>query len=466
MDLANELLEHIFGYLSFDDLMTIKNVNERFSSLVQNVLRLRVVLIKDVTDDKSATICRPFGCNERFLVSSFLLGRSMINFKINTDIHQHLTKLIFYNPCKLFNLTSGFDNLLNLEIQLVSYALVTKPSKFIFKLGNLRRLTYRDKTSSSLRFILDTPKLTYLKINTSSTHFKVMHPKTVEELHCLSNIAIESFVNLKALYCRNLHLDRERSLKPLKKLERFFFYTLDNFSFNAAIDYFETCENENLSIYYKSISLDAEPHPLESEAILKISLQRLRDHDLQLYETNLAHLGENPMQIDAELQELDARSMAIVHKLTNLCSLTLTGEVRDEEKWKAILQLPMLSELQLRCKMSQAFLDQIPTHCRNLFKLDIQHFDNLNFVLQLNNLAKFTTNQFFDFHLLCTMIRKLQKLRTVRTSFYGIEITAGRVRCKLDGSANLFVLDELKEVFVQMIHSIDDWTNLFKLDDL
>ena len=465
MDLANELLMHIFGYLSYDDLMATKDVNQRFGLLVQTVLRLGVVLIRD-TNDEMPIVCRPFGQSEPVRVSDFLVGRSIINFKINDDVHQQLTKLVLYNPRKLFNMI-GFERLVSLEIQLKSNTPTTKPIKLVFKLDNLRRFIYVDKTASNLRFIMDAAKLTHLKVNVSLSCFKIMYPRSIEELHCLSNISIEPFVNVRTIHCKHLYYDRDRSLKTLRSLKRFFFYMPhDGVNQVAVLQYFSTSENPALAVYYRSIHFDADPHPLRSDDVLSLSLQRLKDDGLQTYEANLEHLGEHLTQSELELGNLDERSMAIIQRLANLTVLTLNNEVRNEEKFVEILRSPMLSELQLRCMIPQELLDQIPEHCRHLTKLEISYFEDVNFILELHELTSFSTNQFFDFRLLGVILNRMRKLRTIRAHFYVIEITGDRVRCRLDTNSVLYVLDERRDTFVQMIASIDDWTALFKLDDL
>ena len=104
--------------------------------------------------------------------------------------------------------------------------------------------------------------------------------------------------------------------------------------------------------------------------------------------------------------------------------------------------------------------------CRQLTKLEIHHFDNLNFVLKLHDLIFFFSNQFFEFNLLKLMLNRLRKLWMIRVNFYVIEIAGERVRCKLDRNSSLSVLEEPKSTFLQIIASINDWTRLFTLDDL
>ena len=461
MYLANELLQLVFGFLSFDDLMVIKEVCLRFELLVQDMIRLRVVAVQDVRDE-FPIVCKPFGQEEPIRRGRLLISRSMIFFKINTKIHSRLTRLIIYNPRKLTNL-GGFDNLIELDIQLVTNMPPMKLTKLIFKLNALRRFAYSDKTSSNLRFILDTPKLTYMSLNISTSYFKIMRPETIEELHCLSNMSIEVFVNVKTVHCRHLYYDKERSLKPLRSLQRFFFYVLDNLNIISLSDFFNTSENGNLAIYYRSIHFDA--NPLRSDVLLGLPLTHLKDRDLQVYQEHLNHLGENLTQNELEVSHLDDRSPEIIRRLTNLTVLSVTSQVRNKANWIAILRSPMLTALHLKCHIDQDLLDLIPMHCQNLIKLELSTFENLSFILQLNGLTKFLTNKFFDFHLLPIIMDNLHKLRSIRVNFYVIEITNDRIRCKLDGIASLYIMDEPRQTFMQMINSVDDWTTLFRLDE-
>lgn len=463
MSLPEELFIHIFSYLSYDELMVTKDVNKRFRSAVQRMVRHRVVLIKD-TREEMPSVYRPFGQDKPARVSRFLIGQSMINFKMNAEhAHRHLTRLVFYNPRKLFNLTT-FDSLISLEIQLISHSLAIRPIKYIFKLHRLQRFVYNDQSSLNQRFVLDTPQLTHLSVNVSLSYFKIMHQNTIEELHCQSNISIESFVNVRTIHCQSLYYDTDRSLRALRSLESFFFYALQVVDLIGITEYFNTSENRQLAVYYRSIHFGADP--LRSENILSLPLVRLKDHHLETYEANLGHVSEHLMQSELELSSLNDRSIAIIRKLTNLTALALTGEVRSESKWSAILRSPMLTDLQLKCFVPQTLLDRIPMRCRQLTKLEIHHFDNLNFVLKLHDLSFLFSNQFFEFNLLKLMLNRLRKLWMIRVNFYVIEIAGERVRCKLDRNSSLSVLEEPKSTFLQIIASINDWTRLFTLDDL
>ena len=469
MDLPDEIYRMIFEFLSYDDLVIVKEVNKRFNYLILELIKSKFILIKDDKEEIPMVYklfdLQNYGHSDSsydsgdFLnAKDCLIGRSMINLNLNTDLHGKLSKLIIFNSLKLSDL-SKFANLIHLELN--SDIKTAKLNKLILKLDQLKILNFNDRPTYRTTIILDTPKLKALKVNTPLSNLKIMYPSSIEILICLSNILIDQFVNLKVLECSCVYLN-DNSVKKLKNLETFSFNEYrGDVLISTFLDHFI---DNNVAIFYKNIGYDANPFEIDGLSI--VSSVKLNDFSLEIYERCIDFLGGSLPQIELEISNLGARSLPIIKRLINLKSLIITDAFEDKTRWIQILKAPMLNELKIKCHINQSMLDEIPKYCKVLTSLEIHNFDNLNFILNLKYLKIFKPKQFFDFNLLSCILCKLANLKLISINFFNLEIANNRISCKFDNEIERFsTIDEPKNVFVQMARLINNWEALFALSN-
>lgn len=459
MELANELLIKIFNYLSFDDLMSVKEVDDNFMLLVQDVIKSSKIVLINERLQNSVFVHQLFDSGVIIDFEDCLIGKSFINFHINQKIHHKINKLILLDPNKLSNLI-GFHNLVYLEIILTSYT--DKRNETILKMDNLRAFSFVNRKGSSLNFILDLPKLRCLKVNVSLINFKFMYPNTIEELSCINNHSIEQFENLRIINCISLDIYGELTgIRQFKFLEKFHFLSLSARTNQNSVNQFFETDNENLVVSYKSFNLIAEP--LSNPLILNISMKNLNDFNLEIYDRHLNQLVHPLVQTELKIENLDERSLDILRKLVYLETLIITGEINNENKWISILTSRFLTDLQLKCRINQNLLEIIPLFCKHLTKLEIRYFDGIpNWIFELTNLTTLVSNFFFEFKLLKLLLIKLKKLKHIKIVFCNFEISTDRVMCRFNYEDS-FYLDEDKQVFIQILDSVNEWSKIFEL---
>jgi len=456
MGLAEELWYQIFGYLNYDDLMIVRQIDDDWREIVNRLLDTRLVLINDDRAEDDILIYKLFHSNLYVTIDHFLLGRSMINFRINNQAHEFIKKLIIFNPRNLNNLI-GLDNLIHLEI-ISDLNFKRTISPFVLSFANL--VTLNLIFSTDVKLIIDAPKLKYFKSNLSLSSLKLMRQENLEELYLPSNNHMQSyqFTNLKVLSCNHFAAIHD-FFEPFKSLKEVHFYNLREF--HGLHQYFMDLLDRQFRVYYKNFSIEVQP--LQSREIRSIPMRRLEDNHFDIYDTFDEAYGDF-LQEELNIKFLDLRSFDAIERLTNLKMLKVSGTFFNREKWIELLKVSrQLKSIDIDCSLNRTFLQLIPTHCPYLTTLKMNHYHDLDFIFNLKYLKTFQTTYFFKFNLFKRMLIELRFLRNVHINFFKLQFVKDKANCQIDNNSP-GTLQESKDIFIQLVHSVDDWIKLLGLE--
>ena len=422
--------------------------------MVEEITRTRVVLINNTSRNDDLIVYKLFHSEQCVYMGEFLVGRSLVNFRINSELHRNIRRLIIFNPKVLENL-SNFDSLHHLEVIAIGELKRPRTSSVLFAFTNVEIINFNIRTTFDVKYILDTPKLKYLKTNLSLNYLKVMHPETLQELTCPNNhLAEHLFVNLRVFRCLHFY-SFAGSLDTLSSLEEFHFYNM-TMDFHEIQHFFDNFNN--LRVYYKNFRL--EDDPIESHEVRSIPIHSLEDAHLETCDT-FADLVAPLLQSELNVRHLDSRSLNVIRQLTNLKALIVSGTVTSREKFIELMMASQLEQIEINCSLDQALLNEIPTYSPYLTRFKITNCNDIRFIFRLKYLKTLITTQFFEFVLLRRLLTEFRYLRMIQISFFKMEILNDRVLCKIDTICNL---DESKDIFIQTIYSINSWTALFELE--
>jgi len=108
-----EILELIFSFLEFDQLIILRNVCPHWKFVIEHMISSKPLWLKKF--DENSHYYRFFGVNKIYENHHFNITCSLVAFRLCDQIHPLLKKLVTYNPLVLNGLK--LDNLLHLEIK-------------------------------------------------------------------------------------------------------------------------------------------------------------------------------------------------------------------------------------------------------------------------------------------------------------------------------------------------------------
>ena len=436
----------IFQFLEYDDLLNLVKIYGELKEVISLFVESKTVVINQA---KGACVQPPSR-------NGYLVSKSLIRFRMNSDMHPAIKQLVLYNPLRLYHLRS-FDNLISLKIQ--STASFRRPNPFMISLKNLQnfRAIFLD---DSVSIVLDAPKLNLLLCkHLQLDQLQILHPHSIETVYSQRiRPTVKQMANLKTLYVFNFKIsDAEGLLSQLKHLRHFYFYKRED-DLNATTEHLRSAQlaNPDLEIFYKRININA--NPLQDAELDETSSSDLDDLSLAVYQKYTDAFVLLVHRV-LRLQDFQSFSVELLRKLDLLTDLQVLGEITDDEKWCELLESPDLSRLTIRSAVKQDQLNLIPEHCPFVAFVEIASFGDGDWLLRLKYLEEFRTDVLFDFGLLKKMIQQLYHLKLIKASeSYEIRIENGVVECTTNEDV---ILREPKPVFLQTIELVGVWSEIF-----
>ena len=440
----------IFKFLECDDLLNLVMLYSDLAGPITSFVKSKTVVINQ---DREG--------NEEFdFNSDYLVGKSLVRFRMKGDMHLAIKNLVLYNPSVLFNLTA-FDNLTYLKIE--SNAEFKRPGRMTISLENLERFEARF-TWENVSIVLDTPKLLDITSDSSSNQLKIIHPRSIQSVDFQRITPItKQMVNLVTLDLYHFSISEVGSLlSDLKQLKKFYFYEAED-ALDATNEHLRSAllANPNLKIFYKRIDFHA--NPLHDAALIQTSDQHLDDQSIQIYQKYIDAVDDHLNHSTLKIRDFESLSVELIRKLTYLENLHVLAAITDAEKWVELLKCLGSRKLTIRPAIEEHHLDLIPEHCSKLTSLEIVSFERGDWVLRLKFLQEFKTGALFDFGLFKRMVQQLYYLKAVRISeSHEVKIEEGWIECYAGGE---LVSKEPKLVFLQLIEQAKLWSTLFNFHD-
>ena len=438
----------IFKFLEYDDLLNLKKIFVELKDLVPLYVESRRVVINQGNES--------FG--QSYFSNEYLVSKSLIRFRLNSDMHLAIKRLVLYNPLRFYHLKS-FDNLTSLNIE--SYTIFKGPNRIMISLKNLVDFeALISDNDGEFTFVLETPKLAKFFVNFDLDQLQILHPRSVKTAYSPTlDESVKQMVNLETLetFHYGIH-DIHNLFGDLKRLKKFVFFEREE-NLNVINEHFRFVQlaNPNLKIFYKEIDINA--NPMQDTQLTRTSDRYLDDESLVIYQKYVDACDENLNHGELRIEDFQNLSVELVRKLGLLKDLQVLGEITDDEKWRELLKRPHLNRLTIRSSVKEEQLNMIPEHCPFANFVQITSFDGGDWLLRLKYLQELKTDVLFDFELLKKLIRQNCYLKLIKVSAsYRINIENGVVECTTKGE---IVLREPRPVFLQTINLVDVWSDLF-----
>ena len=397
-------------------------------------------------------------CGLSHFSNEFLVTKSLIRFRMSSDIHLAIKRLVLCAPLRLYNLKS-FDNLTDLRI--MSTTSLKLPNPFIISLKNLVDFE-ANFSHPDVRIVLEAPKLARFFVSFRLEQLKILHPRSVKTAYSMRLCpTVKQMVNLETLEtCHFAISDAGYLFGDLKQLKKFGFFVRED-NLNVINEHLRSAQlsNPNLRIFYRRIDINA--NPMQNAELDRAPINCLNDQSLVIYQKYADAFDENLNLNQSVLwvQDFQRLSVELIRKLT-LLDLQVLGEITDDEKWRELLKRPYLNRLTIRSSVKEEQLNMIPEHCPFVNFVGITSFEGGDWLLRLKYLQGLSTTVLFDFELLKKLIRQNCYLKYIRASeSYVIRIENGVVECITNGE---IVLREPRPVFLQTIELVDVWSELFE----
>ena len=436
----------IFKFLEYDDLLILKKICGELKDLLSLCVQSKTVVINQDKEEYDRS---------RFS-SKYLVGKSLIGFRMRSDMHPDIKKLVLHNPFALFSLTS-FDNLTELRIE--STASFNRPNRITIRLKNLESFTV-NINCSEVSIVLDAPKLSVLFYCSNIDRLEITHPGSIKRANSWRiGPIVKQMVNLQSLEVYYFKSSEAGSLfDDLKRLKNFHFHKRED-DLNVTNERLRSAlqSNPNLRIFYKRIDTNSN-HALQDAQLDRASNHSLDDQNLAVYQKYTNAINERLNHDELQIRDFQRLSVEFVRKLTGLKSLHVLGAIVDGEKWIELLKRPDFARLTIKSTLQEGQLNLIPEHCPFASFAKIASFQRGDWVLRLKFLEEFRTDVLFDFELLKKMIQQLHYLKLIRAKSYKIKIEDAVVECISNGDV---VFREPKSVFLQTIELVNGWDMLF-----
>lgn len=408
--LPNEMMIKILGYLTYDDLLVIRKIDDKFKQLIDLLVSRRAIWLKESKDDRqSLKLYNTEICLDQ---TNSLIGQSIASFKLYPEIYSCFKMLIISGP---FPLPSLFYLVNLVHLELLNFQ-QNQETKIILNAKNLRVLNL-GITNPRSKFTLDCCKLEVLKVNFNLMYLNILYPDSIQIIDCQNFEKIHNFKNLKQIRSDYFSIVDKTFLSTFKHLEEFRFQKFKaGLSDENVFQVLNFLTSKNVRVSYKGIFY---AENVINDATRSIGEFTLDDRTLEIYETYLSYLCTSLSHTDLVIRNLDSKTDLIIEKLTNLKNIIVTGSFSDKNRWIKLLSASRLIEkIRIDCSFNQELLDQLPIYCSSLTDLTIQEFDNLNFcasLKQLKNLKIFTS---ISIDVLKDLIINLSELKLLEINNY------------------------------------------------
>lgn len=301
MDRLPELvLIKIISYLEFEQLRILGYVSPKIENLVNERIANRPLWIKKLDDD--SCYLKLFCVKKVLELKELNVSRSLLQFKIDTNVHSLIKKLIIYNPFVLEHIK--LDQLVHLEIKNEKYVSKgqnddddeeydeddyssicsdgcrKKIPNLNLNFKNLRTLNI-DIFCKNFLLLIESPALLQLR-SKSLNNVRLVNPKTVKTLSTLSPVQeISDFRNLSKLFIyRSYDNNKWNLIKSLSKLRELQIYYISNFELSTLRNQKNELNNK-LKIYLKNIDIDSDN--FEFDLVKKLDSSTIDTYEIETY---------------------------------------------------------------------------------------------------------------------------------------------------------------------------------------
>ena len=306
-----------------------------------------------------------------------------IQLKLSQPLFNNLKALFIFNVHDKTLLTSFLNKFQQLDQLEVSYSrLKNEPnSDCVLSLRNLRILNLCDEIND--RIVLDTPRLTTVRINLSHTEKIVFRfPDRIRHFESLRyNHHLKSFINLEILKIKNINVLDDDFLEH--------FAALQEIHFDSQKEIFYVLKQQKrlyrrnaLKLFYFGVHLD-ESIPNDE---LKNERHQINKKAIQLFAANYSRLASVlPFvhQIDyCDLEDCfdDKIPTCFIGRFVNLDYFIVIRKIKYASQLLRILkQCRTLRSLALDSALSQSFFNCLPSTLPTLQFLSVKNEQILNF---------------------------------------------------------------------------------------
>jgi len=429
--LPAELVEKIFVFLNFEEMLIARNVSDEWATIIDNLIKLRPLWLKKI--DENTHYYRFFGLDKIYENHEFHITDSLLSFRLCEDAHHLISKLVVYSPQFLVNLR--LDNLEILEIKnnnpisrlygldLIDIMMEVVENRNAAELNQALNLKFKNlktfsfKARTDLNITLDAEKLINVELRCDQQSIHIMNPRSVKNLSVLrltSNLA--NFKNLTNLTLDTLnykHAAGFNLFKNLTKLQEVSIWNVSRANFDKLIDQKKDSINKKLKIYYKAV--DTSMNSFDFVTVDRISSSVLNENIYSNYVSMFDQVKEDfPHNILAIQSNLNVETKYF-QKFVNIdCLLVRTHRI-SKNNWGNLLSRLRLDDMLISSSLlDQSLLDLLPRYCRKLQRLSVERFDNLNFVLQMPYLTNLTLHTFPDLKIVKQLIGTLKLLKVIK----------------------------------------------------
>ena len=421
--MPDDILKLIFGKFEFHELLVIRKVCRRWEFVIDKSIERRPLWLKKIDDHSN--YYRLFGVEKVHERKHFNITYSLLAFRQCTEIHPMLRKVVTYSPFVLIGLQ--LDNLEHLEIKNRSPIVRSATANLLGILFNapdeeeqainlkfLRLRTLAVKARLMVDLVIDAGKLTNLEVIDNLGRIQLLDPKSVTQLSCNKFTSeLLSFKNLTKLTVANLEYTNKKLnvnlIKHFGRLRELIVWEMKRASFDKLIKHKQAAPNRELTVYYKSIDIEAEQ--FDFAVIDRVKGDGLNESSYQTYVTHMDDLKREFNQSSLIIQKDLNVPMTHFAMFRNVRCLMIRTHRLSINNFKLLLQSLKLDDLTIAVTLDQRYLDCLPKYARYLTSLSLETYDNLDFVLQLKCLTRLTVRGFPNIDWLKRLFASTSNLR-------------------------------------------------------
>lgn len=441
-DLPNECLLRIFELVEpIEQIANCRLVCKQWYSVLSG-LRLKTLVIASCASLPNSRWWYTYGqVNCRHLIRSEQTLES-IQLKLNQPLFNNLRALFIYGVHDKSLLASSLSKFQQLEQLEVIYSQLKNEAsaECVLSLRNLRILNLGDAIND--RIVLDTPRLTCVKINLSNIEkITFRFPERIRHFESLRySDHIKNFVNLEVLKLKNINVLDDDFLEHFGQLKELHFDTKKEI-FYVLKHQKRVYRRNALKLFYFGVHLD-ECIPSEE---LKNSRHQINKKAIELFGDNyrrMASVLPFVHQIDyCDLEEYfdDKIPTDFIGRFVSLDYLIATRKIKYANQLIRILgECSSLSSLALDSSLSQSFFNSLPVILYFLKYLIVKNEQKLNFnefLLGFNSLELIYVRHSLPIELVEKIFHKYKKLifsfvyhaknvtvRSLRTNEFKLEV--------------------------------------------
>lgn len=473
--LPDNSLRLIFSYLDYEQLLVIRTMSPKFSSIVDKMTEERPLWLKKIDENRS-NYYRFFCIKKTSEHRQFNILYSLLEFKLNDQIiHSRITKLITYNPFVLSGLR--LDNLLYLDIknnktiggnenedEEDEESGEEEPITLNLCFTKLRTLCFQIR--SEVVFVIDANNLTQLKASYNLEKINLLRPKSVKTL-CVHELddQLNKYDNLSKLFIDKFIYKKNKEtsiVNQLTKLRELQISDTNRSTFDRLLEQRQEC-NPKLKIYYKNINVDDER--FDFETVDQINAVSLDEKHYAIYLSFIDSLKGEFKQTNLSLNGQLGDSLDLLSSFVNIRCLHIQFDGLTLDTWIRMLSSLKLNKIYLLVPLEQAYLDVLPTYCENLNCLSIKQYDNLDFLFKLKYLERVSLPDLVSLDVFEQIAKRFIYIKTIRfnanpDAFYRFEFAKDMIIFYKNTKK---LLAESKAPFLKCIlKELNSWTDLIQ----